>query len=91
MSISSKRTSEGDVTIAEMKAFCEARPFRPFIMHLADGRNIPVNHQEFIMAAPTGRTIAVYQPDGALHVIDLLLVADVELQDGNGARKRKKS
>jgi hypothetical protein len=42
------------------------------------------------MAAPSGRTIIVVQPDDTMNIIDLLLVTDVELKlHRNGARKRK--
>ena len=49
------------MTIEQMRDAYTAQPFRPFTIHLADGREIPVDHPEFIMAAPSGRTIVVYQ------------------------------
>jgi hypothetical protein len=80
------------MTIEQMRAHFDAQHFRPFVIHLADGRAVPVNHREFIMAAPSGRTISVYQPDDTLNVIDLLLVTDLEIKPrGNGAGKRKRS
>jgi hypothetical protein len=79
------------MTIEQIRAFYEAQPFRPFIIHLADGREVPVNHREFIMAAPSGRTLSVYQPDDTLNVIDLLLVTDLEVKPkANGAGRRRK-
>jgi hypothetical protein len=68
------------MTIEQLRTFYNAQRFRPFIMHLADGRQVPVHHREFIMAAPSGRTITVYQPDDTLNVIDLLPVTDLEVQ-----------
>ncbi len=80
------------MTIEQMRAAYDAQPFRPFIIHLADGRALPVNHREFIMAAPSGRTIIVYQPDDTHNVIDLLLVTDLELAAAsNGSGKRRKA
>ncbi|MBV8487263.1 MAG: hypothetical protein JO161_03180 [Planctomycetaceae bacterium] len=80
------------MTIEQLRAFYNDTPFRPFIIHLADGRAIPVNHREFIMAAPSGRTLSVYQPDDTLNVIDLLLVTDLELKTAaNGPGKRRKA
>ena len=80
------------MTLEKLREFCLAEPFRPFVLHLADGRNIPVSHREFIAAAPSGRTLAVYQPDDTFNLIDLLLVTDIEIKPiGNGARKRRKS
>ena len=79
------------MTIEQMRAFYNAQPFRPFVIHLADGREVPVDHREFMMAAPSGRTISVYQPDDTLNVIDLLLVTDLEIKPTlNGSKKRRK-
>jgi hypothetical protein len=43
-------------------------------MHLADGREIPVVHRDFIIASPNGREVIVYQPDNSFNIIDLALV-----------------
>ena len=78
------------MTIERLKELYDAQPFKPFLLHLADGREIPVRHRDFIMAAPSGRTIVVMQPDDSLNIIDLLLVTDVELKlTRNGSRKQK--
>jgi hypothetical protein len=47
---------------------------------MADGREIPVHHREFLANAPSGRTIVVWQPDDTLNIVDLLLVTDVEIR-----------
>jgi len=58
----------------------QAEPFRPFVLHLADGRAVPVHHREFLASAPSGRTVIVYQPDDSFNVVDLLLVTDLEVR-----------
>lgn len=77
-----------------LEAFREAlntQPFEPFVIHIADGRSIPVVSREFIMRDPMGRTVLVYQPDGRLSTIDLLLVTELEKKpNGDGATKRKR-
>ncbi len=74
-----------------VRAAYSAEPFNPFVMHLADGRNIPVHHREFMANAPNGRTAVVYQPDNSFNVIDLLLVTDLEFKNaGNGGRKGRR-
>ena len=79
------------MTTDRLKELYNAQPFQPFVIHLADGRGIPVQHREFIMIAPSGRTIYVTQPDDSFNIIDLLLVTDLELKRGrNGASKRRK-
>jgi hypothetical protein len=78
------------MTIDRLKELYESQPFRPFVIHLADGRSIPVHHRDFIMAVPSGRTVVVAQPDDSMNIIDLLLVTDVELKaKRNGSRKSK--
>ena len=67
------------MTIEQLRNAYSAQPFRPFIIHLADGREIPVRHREFMMAVPSGRTVVVCQPDDTLNIIDLLLVTDLEI------------
>ena len=80
------------MTIEQVRRLYDAQPFRTFIIHLADGRQIPVRHREFIMAAPSGRTITVYTTDDAVDIIDLLLVTDLEVMPtANGARKKRRS
>ena len=71
-----------------------AQPFRPFTMHLADGRQLPVVHRDFIMVSPSGRTAIVYQPDDSFNIVDLLLVTDLEVKPesgrkSNGHKKRR--
>lgn len=83
------------MTIETVKRFYDAQPFRPFVIHLADGRAVPVLSREFIMATPSGRTLVVAQPDETLNLIDLLLVTDLEIKphaagNGNGAGRRRK-
>lgn len=79
------------MTIEQLRAAYEAQPFRPFVMHLADGREIPVAHREFIMTVPSGRTVVVAQPDDRLNIIDLLLVTDLEIDTStaSGSRRRR--
>lgn len=79
------------MTIEQIRNFYDAQPFQAFIIHLADGRAIPVPSREFMMTSPTGRTIGFYQPDGTANIIDLLLVTDLEMKpSSNGARRRRR-
>jgi len=60
-------------------------------MHLADGREIRVEHQKFLMLSPSGRTVIVYQPDDSHNVIDLLLVTDLEVKANRRGKKGNRS
>ena len=76
----------------QIKAASQAEPFRPFILHIADGREIPVPHREFLYLFPSGRTVLVAQPDESFNIVDSLLVTDLEFKPAsaaNGKGRRK--
>jgi hypothetical protein len=66
--------------VEELRTLYHAEPFEPFTLHLADGREIPVRHREFVALAPSGRTLTVYQPDDSFNVVDLMLVTALEVE-----------
>jgi hypothetical protein len=65
------------MAIEKIKAAYAARPFKPFTVHLADGRVMPVAHPEFMAMLPGGRNIFIALEDGSYHIIDLLLVVSL--------------
>ncbi len=78
------------MTIQQLQAFHQARPFHPFRIHLADGRSIDVEHPEFLAAFPSGRTVMVTEPDDTWEVVDLLLVTSLETLNGASRPSRRK-
>ncbi len=81
------------MTIEKLRTVLETQPFRPFKIHLADGRKFLVPHREFLSHSPTGRTLIVYDAkDGdGFSILDLLLVTELEVLDNskdNGKSKR---
>jgi hypothetical protein len=78
------------MTIEKVRELWKAEPFQKFTIHLADGRNLAVNHREFLAMSPSGRTVIVYQPDDSHNMIDLLLVTDLEVNSNGNARRRRK-
>jgi hypothetical protein len=79
------------MTIEQVRRLYNAQPFQPFLIHLADGREVPVVHRDFIMAVPSGRILVVAMPDDTVDLIDLLLVTDIEVMpNGNGSPRRKR-
>ena len=79
------------MTIEKLTAVHQARPFRPFRMHVADGGHVDVLHPEFIAYTPTGRTVVVTKLDETFEVIDLLLVSRLEVLNGRSRSRRKKT
>ncbi len=68
------------MTAEQLRGMREANPFRPFTLHLADGRSLTVPHRDFVSQSPGGRTIIVYRSDEAFSVVDLYLVTELKLQ-----------
>jgi hypothetical protein len=80
------------MTIEQIRNVYNAQPFQPFTIHLADGRDVPVLHREFIMSVPSGRTLFVCQPDDTVNFIDLPLVSDLRIKPpGKASRKRRRA
>jgi hypothetical protein len=67
------------MTAERLRAMREAQPFRPFTIHLADGRSLAAPHRDFVSQSPGGRTIIVYRSDEAFSVVDLYLVTELEI------------
>jgi hypothetical protein len=68
------------MTAEQLWAMREANPFRPFTIHLADGRTLAVPHRDFVSQSPGGRTIIVYHSNEGFSVVDLYLVTELEVQ-----------
>jgi hypothetical protein len=78
-------------TREQLRTMTTAQPFRPFVIRLADGQSFEVNHPEFVACSPNGRELVVYGDDGAMHLLEVLLVAEMARipaqstkPDGNG-------
>jgi hypothetical protein len=67
------------MTAAQIRSHIVARPFRPFKLCLADGRQIPVVHHDFVMLSPNGRLVDVFQPDNSHSILDVFLILSVEV------------
>ena len=78
------------MTTDRLRNVWKAEPFRPFIIQLADGRQVEVRHPEFLSRSPSGRSIIVYQQDESFNVIDLLLVTDLEVGSNGRAKRRRR-
>jgi hypothetical protein len=76
------------MTIEQIDKVHQARPFRPFTIHLADGTKHRVVSPEFMSRTPGGRTIVVSAGEDAVAVVDLLLVTKITM--GNGAQRKKR-
>jgi hypothetical protein len=64
-----------------------ARPFHPFVIRVADGQSLRVEHPEMLAYARGSRTATVYRRDGSFEIVDLLLVAGLDVA-ANGSKRR---
>jgi hypothetical protein len=80
------------MTADDLREMLRVTPFRPFDIHLADGRSLPVEHPEFVAFTPRGCTIGVGLPTNVFAIVDLLLVTSLEPRPNGGRRnpRRKK-
>jgi hypothetical protein len=63
----------------ELRKLLRAQPFRPLTIHLPEGRRVPIVHHDFAVLSPDGRTLLAYEPDNSFNMIDVMLIASVEV------------
>jgi hypothetical protein len=75
----------------QIKKLYEATPFRPFRVHMANGKWVDVPHPEFMHLSPSGRRLIVDDTEeDCSEIIDVLLVTSLETLPVNGRRGRRK-
>jgi hypothetical protein len=67
------------MTVEQLKSTMHAEPFRPFTVHMGDGRAFYVKHPDFIARSPSGRTVIVYNDDESHSILGMLLVTELEV------------
>jgi len=67
------------MTTEQFRVTLHQQPFRPFTIHMVDGRVFAVAHPDFVAQSPSGRTVIVIQPDESYSVLDLLLMSELEV------------
>jgi len=79
------------MTMEQLREAHQARPFRPFKLCLADGREIDVRHPEFLLLHPrSARTFVVATSPESYRVVDLLLVTSLDFGYGRARRTRRR-
>jgi hypothetical protein len=79
------------MTTDQLRKLLQVRPFQPFRIHLADGRNFDVSSPEFLAVSQGGRTLSLSVEGDCFEHIDLLLVTSLEELNGRrpGNRRRR--
>lgn len=65
---------------ARIRELLRTVPFRPFIIHMADGREYRVDHPDFVLASSSNQSLVVVEdPENErVHTLFALLIASVE-------------
>jgi len=71
------------MTIQQFQSTLHYTPFRPFTIHMADGRTVRVSHPDFVARSPSGRTVVIYDVNDNHSILDLLLMTELEVHDSN--------
>jgi len=72
---------------ALLRELYEARPFVPFTISLADGRKIPVIHNEFLSFFPSGRAVMVTHADDRFTLVDLPRITALDVNPKHRSRR----
>jgi hypothetical protein len=79
------------MTFRQLVRLHDQRPFKPFVVRLADGRALRVSHPEMLARPPQeGRTVTVYDHQGLASIVDLLLVVSLDEQKRNGRPRSRR-
>ena len=68
------------MTMDELRITRESNPFRPFTIHLADGRSLHVPHRDYLSISPEGNTVIVYKNNGGFSILDLMLITELTVE-----------
>ena len=79
------------MTTEQLKTLHEAKPFRPFTIHMADGTSVDVSRPELLWRTRGGRTAFVNTEGEKVTIVDRLLVTKLTYQTENGSRRRRRS
>lgn len=74
------------MTIQQLRAALRAIPFRPFDIHMADGRTFHVPHPDFLLMSPSGRMAFAFGEDDEFSILDLLLMTELEFSRATTSR-----
>jgi hypothetical protein len=77
------------MNVKSIREYCEEKPFRPFTIHLSDGRSIPVQHPEMVLYPPNGQELIVYQPDNSFDFVDVFQITGLKVKSRTNGKSQK--
>jgi hypothetical protein len=76
------------MTTKQIRDLYQATPFRPFRLHMANGRSLDVPHLDFMLLSASGRQVVISTLRDTFEIVDVLLVTGVETLPKNGTARR---
>ncbi len=60
-------------------------PFVPFTVELASGKRVRIEHPDYTMLSPAGRTLVVFTDldDTNMEMIDVFLITNLSIESGS--------
>ncbi len=71
--------------VSEIRDALRKQPFRPFVVHLADGREFPVDHVDFLLISHSERTVIVADRNGGVEWVDPVLITSLSFSESSVA------
>lgn len=71
-----------------LRAFSQRQPFKPFVVELASGTQLTIDHPEAL--ARRGPAAVYIDPDGSYALFDNTSVTQLTDVTGNGAKRSRK-
>jgi hypothetical protein len=71
--------------VTTLREAINARPFRPFTVHVAEQRSYLIPRPEFVSIGPQNRTLVVWHADGGGSFLDMLMITGIDLPAPQGA------
>jgi hypothetical protein len=69
------------MNIDQLQTARKAEPFRPFKIHMADGRTFDIPHRDYLSTTLGGRTAIVYYGQDGMSIVDTLLMTEISFRD----------
>ena len=71
----------------DIRELLAARPFVPFVVHTADGREYKVPTAEHAHVSPRGGRVSIWGDDDTTRILPALLIRSLKVES-NGRRKK---
>jgi hypothetical protein len=64
-----------------IKDAAQAQPFKPFTIHLADGREARVPAPDFMSFHPKGRLVVIFTEAGGIRHLDMAMITEISFDE----------